>query len=119
MTPRNQYDPKERAARSRLAQLLHDHELICGSIVQMARECGKKGCRCERDQKHVSLYLAVSAGKKRKMVYIPARLEQAVIQCVNTYREIQELTSQVSAACVERILKKKFEDKSHRKQGKP
>jgi hypothetical protein len=113
MTPRLRYGPKERAARARLAQLLHDHELICGSVVSMARTCGKKGCRCQKGEKHVSLYLSIKLEGKRRLVYIPAELEAEVSRRVAAYREVERLTDVVSAACVERVLEKKRERASH------
>lgn len=113
MTPRHPFGPEERAARSRLAQLLHDHELIGGSVVSMARRCGKKGCRCRTGEKHVSLYLSIKLQGKRRMVYIPAELEEEVRRRVAAYREVERLTDVVSAACVDRVLEKKRERASH------
>lgn len=107
MASRKRYASKERSARSRLAQLLHDHEVICGSVVSMARCCGKAGCRCLRGEKHVSLYLSVKIKGKRRMVYIPAQLEAEVRRCVDACREVQDLTQKVSEACVSRLLEKK------------
>ena len=118
MTPRSRYGPEERAARARLAQLLHDHELILGSVVSMARTCGKKGCRCQTGDKHVSLYLSIKLEGKRRMVYIPADLEEEVSRRVEAYREVERLTDVVSAACVERVLKKKRERAGHGQEGK-
>ena len=113
MVSRTRFGPKERSARSRLAQLLHDHEVIRGSVVAMARRCGKAGCRCEQGQKHVSLYLSVKIEGKRRMVYIPARLEQEVRQRVDAHREVERLTEVVSEACVNRVLERKREHKDN------
>jgi hypothetical protein len=112
MVTRNRFAARERTARSRLAQLLHDHDVICGSVVCMARTCGKAGCRCERGEKHVSLYLSTKVDGKRRMIYIPEELEQEVRGRVAAYREVEQLTQVVSAACVERVLERKRERKS-------
>jgi hypothetical protein len=112
MVVRNRFTPPERRARSRLAQLLHDHDVICGSVVSMARTCGKAGCRCERGEKHVSLYLSAKVEGKRRMVYIPPELEEEVRGRVGAYREVEQLTEVVSAACVNRVLERKRERKS-------
>ena len=114
MPARNRFAPKERAARSRLAQLLHERDVICGSVVTMARTCGKAGCRCAQGEKHVSLYLSTKVEGKRRMVYIPPELEEAVRRHVATYRETEALTETVSAACVDRVLNRKRERKSNR-----
>ncbi len=113
MVSRNRFSPAERSVRSRLAQLLHDHEVIRGSVVSMARQCGKAGCRCERGEKHVSLYLSVKIEGKRRMVYIPAHLEQEVRRRVDAYREVERLTQVVSEACVNRVLERKRERKDN------
>lgn len=113
MVSRSQFEPKERSARSRLAQLLHEHEVICGSVVSMARRCGKAGCHCEQGEKHVSLYLSVKIEGKRRMVYIPAHLEEEVRRRVDVYREVQRLTRVVSEACVNRVLEQKRKAKDH------
>lgn len=111
MVARNRFTAQERAARSRLAQLLHDREVIAGSVVSMSRRCGKKGCHCERGDLHVSLYLSIKLGGKRRLVYIPADLEEEVRRQVGAYREAEELTQVVSEACVDRVLKRKQERK--------
>ena len=113
MVSKTRFSPEERSARSRLAQLLHDHEVIRGSVVSMARRCGKAGCHCQQGQKHVSLYLSVKIEGKRRMVYIPARLEQEVRRRVEAYREVERLTQVVSEACVNRVLERKREPKDN------
>jgi len=107
MSARNRFTPQERRARSRLAQVLHAQELIAGSVVAMARRCGKKGCHCEHGEKHVSLYLSVKLEGKRCMVYIPPELEEPVRRAVESYRESEALKQVVSEACVSRVLDNK------------
>jgi len=113
MVSRNRFARAERSARSRLAQLLHDHEVIRGSVVCMARRCGKAGCHCEQGEKHVSLYLSVKIEGKRRMVYIPAQLEEEVRRRVAAYREVERLTQVVSEACVNRVLEQKRKRKDN------
>ena len=113
MPARNRFSAQERATRSRLAQLLHDHEVIAGSVVSMARRCGKKGCHCEQGEKHVSLYLSVKVKGKRRMVYIPAELEEQVRRAVGVYRQSEQLTQVLSEACVNRILEQKRQREDH------
>lgn len=113
MASRNRFGPNERAARSRLAQLLHDQELIKGSIVTMERQCGKAGCHCVVGLRHASLYLSVKLGGKRQMVYIPGDMEDEVRRRVEAYRELERLADVVSGACVDRVLTKKRERKSN------
>jgi hypothetical protein len=113
MTSRNKFSSQERAARSRLTQVAHAVEFICGSVVSMARQCGKKGCHCAQGEKHVSLYLSVRMNGKRRMVYIPPELEETVRQQVVLWREMEQLTQEISTACLQRV----FEQKRSRKNG--
>ena len=107
MAGRNRFDPEERRVRSRLAQILHDENLICGGLVSMSRSCGKAGYRCARGEKHVSLYLSVKMEGKRRMVYIPPELEEEARRCVATWREADALAQAVSATCLNRVLERK------------
>jgi hypothetical protein len=113
MVARSRFTREERAARSRLAQLLHECEVIAGSVVSMARRCGKKGCRCAQGEKHVSLYLSIKIEGKRRLVYIPPELEEEVRPQVGAYREAEQLTRVVSEACVGRVLTQKRERKEN------
>jgi hypothetical protein len=79
----------------------------------MARRCGKSGCRCSQGEKHVSLYLSVKIKGKRRLVYIPASLEEEVRSRVDAYREVERLTQVVSEECVNRVLELKRERKNN------
>ena len=48
MRGRSHLTERERSARSRLSQLLHEEDLIAGSTILMKHTCGKKGCKCTR-----------------------------------------------------------------------
>ena len=104
MTPRTQWTEPERYDRSQLAKLFHDQTLLAGSLVNMARTCGKPKCKCRHGHKHVSLYLSIRQGQQRKMIYVPSSLVPAVRAAVETYQQAQRLTAQVSQACLERFL---------------
>jgi len=116
MTSRNKFSSAERAARSRLAQVFHDREFICGSVVMMARRCGKPGCHCVQGDKHTSLYLSSKMEGKRRMVYIPPDLEENVRQQVAVWRESERLTQEVSEACVRRVLEQKRRPADHERK---
>ena len=113
MTPRTQWTEPERYDRSQLAKLLHDQALLAGSLVTMARTCGKPKCKCRRGHPHVSLYLSIRAGPQRKMLYVPPSLESSVRAAIQTYQQAQRLTARVSQACLERFLAAK----AQRRQG--
>ena len=107
MTSRSQRSAKERDARSRAVKRLADEDLLCGSLVEMFRTCGKSGCRCQHGEKHRALYLSVKSGGERSLVYIPAELEQTVREWVDNARELHELLDFVSEHCYQRLLREK------------
>ncbi|MDO8673360.1 MAG: hypothetical protein Q7O66_18285 [Dehalococcoidia bacterium] len=108
MTHHSQLPPKDRAARSRLIQLLAANNLLArASLVSMARTCGKTGCKCAKGEKHVSLYLATRVGKTRKMLYVPPELEDLARTLVENLRKAEELIEEMSQASLERFTQQK------------
>lgn len=104
MRHRGGFSASERAARSALAKLVHDRRLLRGSLVTMSRTCGTAGCKCTRGQKHVSLYLSIRVGGKRKMIYVPSQWEQTVRSWVQACQQAEGLVDEISAASLERFL---------------
>jgi hypothetical protein len=76
--PRSQRPPEERHARSRAVQHIAENSLLRGSLVAMARTCGKAGCHCRKGEKHTSLYLSVRLNNRRRMIYVPPAMEEGV-----------------------------------------
>lgn len=107
MQHRNHLPVKERLARSRLAQLLHQKPFLIGSLVSMPRVCGKPGCKCARGELHSGTYLALRVGSKRQMIHVPQALEGQIRQWVTTYQELWQLMEQVSQSCFERFQAEK------------
>ena len=107
MNSRSQRAPRERDARSRAVKRVADQPLLRGSLVQMHRKCGKKGCHCEKGEKHPGLYLALRDQGKRRMVYIPPALEETVRAWVQTARDVDELLDLISEYCYQELLRKK------------
>lgn len=104
MRHRSHLPEQERLARSKATKLLHDKPFVAGSLVKMARTCGKTGCKCTKGDKHVSWYLAVRHKGARKMICVPRRSEKDVIEWVNTYKEIAKQIDTISQQCLERIV---------------
>ena len=105
----------ERRRRSRLAQIVHEEPLLKGGLVTMARTCGKKGCKCQQGEKHVSLYVAAKIGGKAKMVFVPPALERQVRAWVETYQEAAAILEQLSALQMEKLQREKAAAKAGRK----
>ena len=109
MRHRSHQSPRERAARSAIMKLIGQRQpLLTASLVSMKRACGKTRCRCARgDYKHVSMYLAIRAHDKRKMIYVPGDLEEKVRQWVGDGQEAVKLLGAISQASLEVLLKEK------------
>lgn len=94
---------RERDARGRLAQLIHDGGLIRGSLVVRQRTCGKPNCRCARGEKHASLYLVVSEEGKYRQVFVPKDLEQVIRLWVENHQKARDLFEEISRMHHERV----------------
>ena len=105
MEHRGKFTQKDRQARSQLAKLAHSKRLLCGSLVSMARTCGNPNCKCAtKGQKHVSLYLSIRDGKKRKMICVPKKWESTITQWVENYKRANELMADISAHSLKRFM---------------
>ena len=109
MKSRSQRPADERQARSRAVQHIAENPLLRGSLVSMARTCGKAGCHCQQGEKHVSLYLAVRLNNRRKMVYVPPAMEDTVRGWVANAQEVDRLLDFVSQQCLTDFLHQKEE----------
>lgn len=100
----------EREARSRLHQLLSEAEgFLHGSLIVMARRCGKPSCRCASDDgaRHLSLCLGQTRGGKTTTLHIPADLEPLVRQWVDNFQQASRLLEQLSQEGRGRLAKAK------------
>lgn len=124
MKSRSHRPADQRQARSRAVQHIAENPLLRGSLVSMARTCGKAGCHCQQGEKHVSLYLAVRLDNRRRMVYVPPAMESTVRGWVENAQEVDRLLDFVSQQCLTDFLHQK-EEKLGRstsagvRQGKP
>lgn len=98
----------ERGLYSQLRQILTRPGLLRGNLVIMQRTCGKPTCRCTKgkESRHRSLYLSVSVGGKRRMVYIPPDWETEVRDWVDRYSQVREVLEKLSTACLVRLEKR-------------
>jgi hypothetical protein len=116
---RSHRSSQERDARSQAVQRVAERALLRGSLVEMQRTCGKKGCRCQQGQKHPALCLAIRLGGQRKMIYIPHALEETARRWVQTGQEVDGLLDAISQKCLETFLAKKQEILARQGKEKP
>ncbi len=80
--------------------------IIKGSLVNLKHTCGKKGCKCYKGEKHVSLYISRSQKGKTVMIYIPKSKEKHVKEYVKRYKTILEKLNQFSEKTINKIKQK-------------
>jgi hypothetical protein len=72
-------------------------EMVQGSLVVLYRKCGKKGCRCERGEKHgPAYYLSYKEGGVTQMVYIPVLRLEEVKKAMDAFSRYWELGVELS-----------------------
>ena len=101
---------EERRLRSQLHQLLYAAEgLLHGSLIEMARRCGKPSCRCATDEeaKHRSLYLGQTRKGKTTMQYVPKDLEETARDWTADFQLALELLEQINQQGRARLKAKK------------
>jgi len=75
---------------ARLVQrMLKSKSMVKGSVIILARRCGKPGCKCNRGEKHKSKYLSISDGGKTRMIYLKPGMEMKVREAAERYRRFR------------------------------
>jgi hypothetical protein len=100
-----------RARRRRLAASLADPQAkLEGSLVSQLRRCGKEGCRCARGDLHGPyVYLSISRGTDRRLVYVPAELAEAVRQHLTLTEQIEASLAAISAINLELLARRQLD----------
>ncbi len=87
---------KLQGEHARLVQrMLKSRGMVKGSVVTLARRCGKTGCKCNRGEKHKSKYLSISEGGKTRMVYLKPGMEMKVGEAAERYRRFRRARAQL------------------------
>jgi hypothetical protein len=87
--------------------LARNQPLLRGALVEMARTCGKEGCRCQQGHKHVSLYLATRHEGKRSLIYIPKALAPRVREAVQATQQLEAWIDDLAAEELQLLLQDK------------
>lgn len=97
---------KEQKLRLEIRKLIRSGGMIHGGLIEMARKCGKSGCRCNSGEKHVSLYLGLTHKRKTRMLYIPEELEERVKEWVKRDKDIRQVLEELSGIHWDKIRKR-------------
>lgn len=100
-----------RARRRRLAASLADPQAsLEGSVVNQMRRCGKEGCRCTQGNLHGPyVYLSISRGTDRRLVYVPANLAEVVQQHLVLSEQIEASLAAISAINLELLARRQLD----------
>jgi hypothetical protein len=97
-----------RGVEARRTRLLREIQGCCemlqGSLVVLYRKCGKKGCRCERGERHgPAYYLSYKEGGVTRMVYIPVSRLEEVKKAMGAFSRYWELGVKLSRLNLEHM----------------
>lgn len=87
---------------ARVKQLASAKPLLSGSLVRIAKHCGRKGCRCQpveqggRGEKHVGWYVTRYHAGKTQTTYVPVDLVSEVRAWVKEHRRVRQLVQEIS-----------------------
>ncbi|MEI7815427.1 MAG: DUF6788 family protein [Coriobacteriia bacterium] len=96
--------PRERAFRSKLAQIVSGQGVIRGTLLERMRSCGKPTCRCAKGgPKHRAVSLALCGKGKLRQLHIPSDWEQRVRQWVDNHRTLRGLLAELSDVYWEKV----------------
>ncbi len=100
-----------RARRRRLAAALADPQAnLEGSLVSQMRRCGKEGCRCAQGELHGPyVYLSISRGSDRRLLYVPAELAEVVRHHVRLTEQIEATLTAISAINLELFARRQLD----------
>ena len=100
-----------RAGRRRLAAALADPQAsLRGSLVRQMRRCGKEGCRCAQGELHGPyVYLSISRGADRRLLYVPAELAEVVRRHVSLTEQVETTLAAISAINLELLARRQLD----------
>lgn len=79
--------------------------MVHGSLVEAARTCGKKGCRCTRGEPHTAFYLSRRVAGKTRLEYVSQADVETVRQWRETHERLRALVEELTTALLEELRK--------------
>lgn len=100
---------------SRVRKLAAQGPVLSASLVQIAKHCGRDGCRCRSGHKHVGHYLTFAVDGKTHTIYVPQDLVREVRGWIQEHKRIKELGREISQLSIARI-RSHVRDRRHRSE---
>jgi hypothetical protein len=76
-----------------------------GSLVEAARTCGKKSCRCARGEPHTAFYLSRRIEGKTRLEYVSQGDVETVRLWRQTHERLRALVEELTTALLEELRK--------------
>jgi len=81
---------------ARIKQVRQVGSLLAGSLVQIAKHCGRAGCHCQSGEKHVGWYLTRYHRGKTQTTYVPLDMVEEVRGWIEEHRRVKRLMAEIS-----------------------
>lgn len=81
---------------ARIKKLAQTGSLMAGSLVQIAKHCGRAGCHCQTGEKHVGWYLTRSVRGKTQTTYVPLDMVEEVRSWIAEHKKVKKLIAEIS-----------------------
>jgi hypothetical protein len=79
-------------------------KMLWGSLGEVYRRCGRKGCHCASGEKHGPVfYLTRSEAGRTRNIYVPEELRQEVEAGVAAYRRYRQLGQESAERNAQRL----------------
>ena len=85
-----------RMRNARVKKLAAERPVLGGSLVRIAKHCGRPGCHCQEGEKHVGWYLTRAVNGKTQTTYVPQELLEDVQGWTQEYRRLKKLIAEIS-----------------------
>ena len=87
----------KRMIDARVKKLAAGGPVLAASLVQIAKHCGRKTCKCHtRGEKHVGNYITFNQDGKTKTVYVPLDLLKEVQSWIAEHHRLKQLDKEIS-----------------------
>jgi hypothetical protein len=81
---------------ARVRQLTAQGPVLGGSLVRIAKHCGRPGCHCQKGEKHVGWYLTRPVKGKTQTTYVPQEVLEEVQGWIQEHRRLKKLMAEIS-----------------------
>ena len=81
---------------ARVKKLTADRPVLGGSLVRIAKHCGREGCHCQKGEKHVGWYLTRRVNGKTQTTYVPQEMLEDIQGWIQEHRRLKKLMAEIS-----------------------